>query len=201
MIVTGDALHTVEATAELIRAHGGHFVLPVKENHRALFDARNALPWRTVPHAHTSIDIGHGRIATHTIQVLPAPARLPFPHVSQIRLIERYVTTRDGTPISTIAQLGVTSAGPDLVTPADLARVARLVRVRWGIEVVHWIRDTLFSEDDSRVRIRSGPCVLASLRNLAISALRLAGRTDIAEATRWACRYMTRPFTILGLIS
>jgi hypothetical protein len=37
------------------------------------------------------------------------------------------------------------------------------------------------------------------LRNLAIGALRLASRTDITEATRWACRNMTRPFTILGL--
>jgi len=42
---------------------------------------------------------------------------------------------------------------------------------------------------------------MASLRNLAIGALRLAGRTDIAEATRWACRYMSRPFAILGLNS
>jgi hypothetical protein len=37
------------------------------------------------------------------------------------------------------------------------------------------------------------------MRNLAISALRLAGRTDITEATRWASRSMDRPFTILGL--
>ena len=67
------------------------------------------------------------------------------------------------------------------------------------MEVLHWIRDTLFREDHSRVRTRSGPRVMASLRNLAIGALRLAGRTDITEATRWACRYMNRPFAILGL--
>jgi hypothetical protein len=36
---------------------------------------------------------------------------------------------------------------------------------------------------------------MATLRNLAIGALRLAGRTDITEATR----NMTRPFAILGL--
>jgi hypothetical protein len=40
---------------------------------------------------------------------------------------------------------------------------------------------------------------MATLRNLAIGALRLAGRNDIAEATRWAARNMERPFTILGL--
>jgi hypothetical protein len=42
---------------------------------------------------------------------------------------------------------------------------------------------------------------MATLRNLAIGALRLAGRTDITEATRWAGRRMNRPFTILGLTS
>jgi hypothetical protein len=40
---------------------------------------------------------------------------------------------------------------------------------------------------------------MAALRNLAIGALRLSGRADIAEATRRANRKMERPFTILGL--
>lgn len=71
----------------------------------------------------------------------------------------------------------------------------------WAIESLHWIRDTCYREDHSRVRTRSGPRVLASLRNLAINALRLAGRSDITEATRWASRNMTRPFAILGLTS
>jgi len=38
-IVTADALHTVKATANHIHEHGGEFVLPVKENRQALFDA------------------------------------------------------------------------------------------------------------------------------------------------------------------
>ena len=45
------------------------------------------------------------------------------------------------------------------------------------------------------------PRIMAGLRNLAIGALRLAGRTDVTEATRWAGRSMDRPFTILGLTS
>ena len=64
---------------------------------------------------------------------------------------------------------------------------------------MHWLRDTLYQEDNSQVRTRSGPRILAAMRNLAISALRQAGRTDITEATRWASRSMDRPFTILGL--
>ena len=66
---------------------------------------------------------------------------------------------------------------------------------------LHWIRDTCYREDHSTIRTRSGPRVMASLRDLAIGALRLAGRRDITEATRWASRDMTRPLTILGLTS
>ena len=197
-VVTADALHTVKATANHIHEHGGEFVLPVKENRRALFDALNTLPWDQVPIAHTATDKGHGRITTRTIQVLPAPDDLPFPHVNQVFLIERYVTGLHGQPISAVAALGVASPEPG---QADAADLARYVREQWSIESLHWIRDTLYQEDKSKVRTRSGPRVMAGLRNLAIGALRLAGRSDVTEATRWAGRSMDRPFTILGLTS
>jgi predicted transposase YbfD/YdcC len=197
-IVTADALHTVKATANHIHDHGGEFVFPVKENRRALFDALDALPWGQVPIAHTATDKGHGRITTRTIQVLPAPEDLPFPHVSQVFLIERYVTDLRGQPISAAAALGVASPAPDQASPADLARYVREQR---SIESLHWLRDTLYQEDKSKVRTRNGPRVMAALRNLAIGALRMAARTDVTEATRWAGRSMDRPFTILRLTS
>ena len=197
-VVTADALHTVKATADHIHERGGEFVLPVKENRRALFDALDALPWDQVPVAHAATDKGHGRITTRTIQVLPAPDDLPFPHVSQVFLIERYVTGLRGEPVSAVAALGVASPETEQASPADLARY---VRQQWSIESLHWIRDTLYQEDKSQVRTRNGPRIMAALRNLAIGALRLAGRPDITEATRWAGRSMDRPFTILGLTS
>lgn len=197
-IVTADALHTVKATAERIHERGGEFVLPVKENRRALFDALDALPWDQVPVAHTATDKGHGRITTRTIQVLPAPGDLPFPHVSQVFLIERYVTGLRGEPVSAVAALGVASPEAGRASPAD---PARYVRQQWSIESLHWIRDSLYQEDKSQIRTRNGPRIMAALRNLAIGALRLAGRPDITEATRWAGRFMDRPFTILGLTS
>lgn len=195
-VVTADALHTVKATANYIHQHGGEFILPVEENRRALFDAVNALAWEKAPIAHTATDKGHGRITTRTIQVPPAPEGLPFPHVSQVFLIERYVTDLHGQPVSAVAALGV--ASPE-AGQADPAAIAGYVREQWSIESLHWIRDTLCQEDKSQVRTRSGPRVMAALRNLAIGALRLAGRTDVTEATRWAARSMDRPFTILGL--
>ena len=127
--------------------------------------------------------------------MLPAPEDLPFPHVSQVFLIERHVSDLRGHPVSAVAALGVASPPPDQASPADLAGY---VREQWSIESLHWLRDTLYQEDKSKVRTRNGPRVMAALRNLAIGALRMAGRTDVTEATRWAGRSMDRPFTILG---
>jgi predicted transposase YbfD/YdcC len=195
-VLTVDALHTQRTTADYIHRRGGHFVFTAKENQPRLFDALNALPWTDIPIQHTTIDKAHGRIATRTIQVMPAPADLPFPHVKQVWLLERGVIDLHGKSLSNVAALGVTSLTPTLAQPA---RIAELVRNHWGIESLHWIRDTLYREDDSTTRTRSGPRAMATLRNLAIGAIRLFGRNDITETTRWAHRDMRRPFQILGL--
>jgi hypothetical protein len=121
---------------------------------------------------------------------------VPFPPVHQVVLLERYVTDLAGTPTSAVAVLGITSL---TANRAGAASLAGAVRGHWGIESLHWLRDTVYREDDSRVRTRSGPRIMAGLRNLAIGALRLTGRADITEATRWASRRADRPFTLLGL--
>ena len=196
VVVTADALHTQRATARYLHKRGAEFVFCVKENQPKLFAALNALPWNDVPVSHTQTDRGHGRITTRTLQVLPAPEDLPFPHVHQVFLLERYITDVAGKPTSAIAVLGITS---QTANQAGAPSLAEAVRGHWGIEVLHWLRDTVYREDDSTVRTRSGPRVMAALRNLAIGALHLAGRTDITEATRWASRRPNRPFTILEL--
>lgn len=196
MLITADALHTQRAHARYLHSRDADFVFCVKDNQPGLFTALDALPWTDVPITHTATDRGHGRIETRTLQVMPAPPDLPFPHVTQVFLIERAVTDLAGQPLSNVAILGVTSMTPSRGHPA---RIAEAVRGQWTIESLHWIRDTLYREDDSTARTRSGPRIMAALRNLAIGALRLSARTDIAEATRWATRNMQRPFTILGL--
>jgi predicted transposase YbfD/YdcC len=197
-VITADALHCQRATADYIHERSADFILPVKDNQPRLFDALDALPWRDIPVTHATAGRGHGRIETRTIQVMDAPRDLPFPHVSQVYLIERHVTGLDGTPVSDVAALGVTSLS---ATRAGPGTIAALVRGQWAIESLHWLRDTLYREDHSTTRSRSGPRAMAALRNLAIGALHQAGRHDTTEATRWASRYINRPFTILGLTS
>lgn len=197
-VVTAGALHAQRATADYVHGRGADFAFPVKDSQPGLFDALDALPRRDVPVTHAATDRGHGRITTRAIQVLDAPPDLPFPHVSQVYLIERHVTGLDGKPLSEIAALGVTSLTAARAGPGT---VAGLVRGQRAIESLHWLRDTLYREDNSTIRTRSAPRAMATLRNLAVGALHQAGRHDTTEATRWASRYMERPFTILGLTS
>ena len=195
-VITADALHTQRAHADYLHERGAGFVFTCKHNQPRLFAALDALPWAQTPIAASEVQRGHGRVTTRTIQVMPAPEDLPFPHVNRVWLIERYVTALDGTPSSAVAALGVTNLTTDTTSPQ---RLAALVRNHWGIESLHWLRDTVYREDNSTVRTRSGPRVMAGLRNLAVGAHHLAGRRDITEASREAGRVMHRPFKILKL--
>ncbi|MGH3549924.1 MAG: ISAs1 family transposase [Pseudonocardiaceae bacterium] len=90
VLVSADALHTQRAHARfLVENKDADYLLTVKDNQPGLFSQLNALPWAQAPVAHTEHDRGHGRIERRTIQVLPAPDTITFPHAAQAFLIER----------------------------------------------------------------------------------------------------------------
>ena len=81
--------------------------------------------------------------------------------------------------------------------PAD---IAAYLRGRWEIENgLHWVREVTYGQDASRVRTGTAPRVMATLRNLAISALRQTGHTNIAAGLRHMARNPTRPLQLLGI--
>lgn len=122
---------------------------------------------------------------------------IDFPHAAQVFRIRRDTGGLDGQRIRTETAYCITSLAPAQAGPA---RLGALVRGHWEIENrVHRVRDVTYDEDRSQVRTGAAPQVMASLRNLAISAFRLAGHTNIAAALRWAARDYHRPLTILGL--
>ena len=84
---------------------------------------------------------------------------------------------------------------------AETTEIARCVRDHWGIEnKIHHVRDTTYAEDTSRVRTGTVPRAMASLRNLAIGALRLSGRTNIAAGLRHHTRDANRPLIPLAIM-
>src|SRR2546426_10317839 len=92
---------------------------------------------------------------------------------------------------------GITSLKPAV---ANSERVLSLSRKHWSIENrLHWVRDVTFDEDRSRIRRGAGAQVMASLRNLAISLLRMAGAEIIAPALRHCARSGSLPFRLIVL--
>jgi hypothetical protein len=85
---------------------------------------------------------------------------------------------------------------PSRPTPAQ---IAALIRDHWKVESLHHVRDTTFAEDASQLRTGNAPRAMATWRNLAIGALRLAGITNIAAGLRHNARDPRRPLTLLGL--
>jgi len=84
---------------------------------------------------------------------------------------------------------------------ANATRLLTLNRGHWSIENrLHYVRDRTFDEDRSQVRKRAAPHMMASLRNLAIGLLRLAGAsTNIAAAARFFMRNAERAMELLGV--
>ena len=120
-----------------------------------------------------------------------------FPHSQQVCRVEHKVYALDGTPrapevLSSITSLTPAEAGP--------ARLLALHRGHWAIEnKLHYVRDRTYDENRSQVRTHGAPHVMASLRNLAISLLRLARASNIAAALRSCARKVRLPRLLLGL--
>jgi predicted transposase YbfD/YdcC len=147
----------------------------------------------------TTTDKGHGRLETRAIWVSDQlPNSLDFPYVAQVARIERGRVRLKDDREQRETVFCITSLTPE---KADATRLLKLNRDHWSIENrLHYVRDRTFDEDRSQVRKRATPHMMASLRNLAIGLLRLAGAcTNIAAATRFFMRNCERAMDLLGV--
>jgi predicted transposase YbfD/YdcC len=191
-VITADAMHCQRETAEHITGRDAHYALTIKNNQPKLRAACKALPWKDVP-AVTVTDTGHGRRVRRTIKAVQVPDWIEFPGAAQIIQLRRTRTIKGRKTIEVvyvICSLDMIAAPP--------ATVATWIQGHWGIEnALHWVRDVTFDEDRHQLRTGNGPQVMASLRNTAISLLRLAGHTNIASALRHHGRSVSRPIELL----
>jgi hypothetical protein len=122
---------------------------------------------------------------------------LDFPYATQVFLIQREVTNLVTGLLSVETVYGLTSLSPQ---KADPRRLLTLNRGHWVVENgLHWVRDVVFDEDHCRIRRGAGAHVMASLRNLAISLLRLARALHIAPALRACAHDRLRPLRLIGV--
>ena len=189
-VLTIDAMHTQHDTAQLILSRGADYVMTVKANMPTLFKQLKKLPWARIP-AVSSVSTDHGRRARRTIKVVLAPAWIGFEGAAQVAQLRRTVTKKGKKTVEVVYLItSDRSAGPETL--------AAWVRGHWHIEnKLHWVRDVTYQEDKSLVRTGNAPRVMASLRSLAISILRLDGHVNIAAANRHHARDPQRTLKLL----
>lgn len=186
-LVTADAIHCQNDTAQVILHRGGDYLLRLKDNRPAL--AAEVAEYfadpqvsAALPVAETS-DADHGRIevrrafVSHDLAWLKGPKTaagdlLLLPGLACLGMIEATVTRAGKTSTTRHYHL---SSRP--LTAEDYLAAAR---AHWSIEnSLHWVLDMTFDEDRARNRKDNAPENLATLRKLALNMLRCA-RPDIS---------------------
>jgi predicted transposase YbfD/YdcC len=148
-VVTIDALHTQDDTAQVIIARGGDYVMTVKGNMPTLHKRLKKLPWARIP-AVSAVSTDHGRRARRTIKVVLAPAWVEFAGAAQVAQVRRTVTKK-GRKTVEVAYL-ITSD-----RDADPATLAAWNRGHWEIEnKLHQASKTLRRSTISRPRCGYG---------------------------------------------
>ena len=172
----------------------GHYFFTVKDNQPTLKEDICAI-WEgeTTPQA---VQIGQhgGRVEQRRLWASDLlTGYSDWPHLAQACRLERITHWKRGTRRE--SAYAVTSLPPE---EADAVRLLNLWRGHWGIENrVHWVRDVTLDEDRSQVRTGAAPQIMAGLRNLTISLLRLTGEPNIAAALR---RHAAKPSHSLTLV-
>ena len=196
-VISADQMHTQRKHAQKIQAAGAFFIFTIGGNQEKLFDAADALPWRSFAGGAWTVDRGHGRIDARTIKTLPPTAQIlkKWPQVRQVFLVERYSYGTGGELLGAVAVLGITSLPPDQAGDADLLAY---LRGHWSIEMHHYVRDVAFGEDGHRAA--AAHQAFAAVRNAVAGAFRLLGTPNIAAQLRASRRDPYRlPFQLLGL--
>jgi predicted transposase YbfD/YdcC len=121
---------------------------------------------------------------------------MDFPQVKRVARIRRDRYDADGALVGKEIVHAVTSLD---ASKAGAGALAGIARGQWGIESVHWVRDTTWDEDASTGYRGNGPQVMATLRNLAISLLYLAGVKEVTRTIQAIARDRNRLLDYLPL--
>ena len=182
-LLTFDAAHCTRKTAKAIGGkEGWDYSITVKTDKMALYRqaAGRVRPLLSREPGDVMTDRSRGVAKTWSCWITTA-GEMQFPHIAQVACILREVRSLTGEKLSKDIAIQLTSRSPKEMTAADMNRHTR---GHWAIEnKSHYVRDTAYREDPNQSWKGNGPHSLATLRNLAVSLLRLKNVRSIKEAT------------------
>ncbi len=161
-VVIADALNTQKTFAKEIISGGADYILALKSNHPTLFEyvkglfEMNAKPMLSIP---AQVELGHGRIETRSIRILPA-SKLPR------TLAKAWIALDEGCLIEVRKEVENKKTNAHFVEfryyisslPYEpyneqkqvklLQTLATYIRQHWTIENnTHWVLDVVFNQD------------------------------------------------------
>ena len=166
-IVTIDAMGCQKHIASHIRDKRGHYVLAFKKNQKHLYeDIQDAFEVGTLAQKAAyveALDKGHGRIERRCCWVLDAkkaPEAILWPGAKSVVKIQCERHIGDKTTRETRYFISSLGREPEQILAA--------VRCHWEVEnVLHWVLDVSFREDDSRIRREQAAENMGVLRKMA----------------------------------
>ncbi len=185
-VVTIDAIGTQRNILEQIIQQGGHYVLPVKGNQKALADnIESVMTDLMLDHKkgipapvqyHEQAEEGHGRSEVRrlwycdAVKLLRPEIRRQWPTIRGIMVVERQrqdhgaFTGKPGVQrCFYITSLSKTTA----------AELAAYIRGHWAVENnLHWHLDVAFNEDQGRMRVDHAAENHSRLNRLALNLLK-----------------------------
>lgn len=132
---------------------------------------------------HEEVDAGHGRVETRTARVSTDIAWLShhgWPGLAAIGRVDRTRTCKQTGATTTQRQ-------PCLLGHAHAPeRLLALLRGHWAVEnSLHWVLDVTMGEDASLVRRDHGPHNRATLKRMALNAVRIVtGKNSVRHTMR-----------------
>lgn len=205
MVITVDALLTQRDIARAIQQRGGAYIMFVKGNHPKMQWALHRLfaaPRRATvppPRMAKTINKGHGRLEVRELASSTAlNDYLSWPGLAQVFRLTRCVTHLKSGKRMLNTVYGLTS-----LSPADAAPQQLLTSIRHHWEAiengVHWVRDVVLGEDDSKIHKGTAPQTMATLRNLSIDLARLSGFDSVTAAIDAFSANPARALSLVGL--
>jgi predicted transposase YbfD/YdcC len=207
-ITTADALLTQRDLGQHILEQQGHYLMVVKQNQPALYQAIALLfeqpPWlpsekATEYQVHRTIEKGHGRLETRVLESSTTlSAYLDWPGVRQVMRRQcKRVIVKTGE-VSAKTTYGITSLQ---ATDVSAAGLEVLWRGHWTIENrTHYVLDVTMGEDGCQVHAGKAPQVLSILRKAVLALLRAQEWSNIADGLRYYGASVSRALELIGAL-
>nr|WP_026736523.1 ISAs1 family transposase [Fischerella sp. PCC 9605] len=170
-------------TCQLILDSGNDYLIAVKDNQPKLHRHIQRIATTTKPASrYTATEKIRDRFTTRTVEVFHDlkgidPAWLG---IQSLIRVER-TGTRSGKPYHKI----VCYISSLIHSAQDMSCG---IRGHWSIENrLHWIKDVVLKEDDSKIRLGHAPANLSVIRAIALNILRRNGHASITTSQRFLC--------------